>query len=141
MFFIGGVVSISYRVELFCVPFFLYFLLLCCVCFLFIFWLVVFVNTWQKGGEIVDMWESYLFFLGGIEFVFGRERYYVSCFTLLIDLYLWVIHDICLYCVLCEIKSLFLFTCIFHTCVYVFVECFRKYTCWFIRAAVYTCNW
>ena len=39
MFFKGGVVFISYRVELFCVPFFLYFLLLCCVCFLFIFWL------------------------------------------------------------------------------------------------------
>ena len=37
LFFIGGVVSISYRVELFCVPFFLYFLLLCYVCFLSIF--------------------------------------------------------------------------------------------------------
>ena len=87
---------------------------------------VVFVNTWQKGGEIVDMWESYLFCLGGVEIVFGRGRYYVSCFTLLIDLYIWVIHDICLYCVLREIKNLFLFTCIFHTCVYVFVECFRN---------------
>ena len=75
---------------------------------------VVFVNTWQKGGEIVDMWESYLFCLGGVEIVFGRGRYYVSCFTLLIDLYLWVIHDICLYCVLCEIKNLFLFSCIFQ---------------------------
>ena len=39
LFFIGGVVSISCRVELFCVPFFLKFLLLCCVCFLSIFWL------------------------------------------------------------------------------------------------------
>ena len=39
LLFIGGVVSIFYRVELFCGPFFLYFLLLCCVCFLFILWL------------------------------------------------------------------------------------------------------
>ena len=40
---------------------------------------VVFVNTRQKGGEIVDMWESYLFCLGGVKIVFGRGRYYV-CF-------------------------------------------------------------
>ena len=39
LLFIGGVVSISYKFELFCVLFFLYFLLLYCVCFLFIFWL------------------------------------------------------------------------------------------------------
>ena len=30
------------------------------------------------------------------------------------------------YFLLCEIKNLFCFTCIFHTCVYVFVECFRN---------------
>ena len=78
---------------------------------------VVFVNTWQKGGEMVDMWESYLFCLGGVEIVFGRGRYYLSCFTLLIDLYLWVINDICLYCVLCEVKNLFLFYLYFpHMC-------------------------
>ena len=28
--------------------------------------------------------------------------------------------------ILCEIKKLLYFTCIFHTCVYVFVECFRN---------------
>ena len=27
---------------------------------------------------------------------------------------------------LCEIKKSFCFTCIFHTCVYAFVECFRN---------------
>ena len=27
------------------------------------------------------------------------------------------------YFMLCEIKNLFCFTCIFHTCVYVFVKC------------------
>ena len=30
------------------------------------------------------------------------------------------------YFVLCEIKNLFCFTCIFHTRVYLFVECFRN---------------
>ena len=37
-----------------------------------------------------------------------------------------IIHDICLYFKLYEIKKLFCFTCIFHTCVYLFVECFRN---------------
>ena len=144
MFFIGGVVSISYRVELFCVPFFLYFLLLCCVCFLFIFWLVVFVNTWQKGGEIVDMWESYLFCLGGVEIVFGRGRYYVCYLCFLFHCSLIYIYELFMIYVfvLCFVKSriYFCFTRIFHTCVYVFVEYFRKYTGWFSRAAIYTCN-
>ena len=27
---------------------------------------------------------------------------------------------------LCEIKNLFWFTCIFHTCVYVFFKCYRN---------------
>ena len=30
------------------------------------------------------------------------------------------------YFMLCGIKNLFCFTSIFHTCVYVFVECFRN---------------
>ena len=30
------------------------------------------------------------------------------------------------YFMFCEIKNLFCFTCIFHTCIYVFVECFRN---------------
>ena len=38
-----------------------------------------------------------------------------------------VINDICLYFMNCEIKKLCCFTCIFHTCVYAFVECFRIY--------------
>ena len=54
----------------------------------------------------------------------------VSCFTyatLAIDLYYEVIHDVCLLFFIFEIKNLsFCFTCIFHTCVYVFVECFRN---------------
>ena len=90
---------------------------------------VVFVNTWQKGGQIVDMWESYLFCLGGVEILFGRGRYYVSCFTLLIDLYFWVIHwYMFLFCVMWN-QEFILFSCIFHTCVYasclVFKEIYR----------------
>ena len=30
------------------------------------------------------------------------------------------------YFVLCEIKNLFCFNCIFHTCVYVFVKCYMN---------------
>ena len=30
------------------------------------------------------------------------------------------------YFMLCEIKNLFCFTCIFHTCVYVFIKCYRN---------------
>ena len=64
--------------------------------------------------------------------VYVRRRHYVfifvSCFTcatLAIDLYYKVIHDICLYFLFCEINNLFC-SYIFHTCVYVFVECFKN---------------
>ena len=57
--------------------------------------------------------------------VYVRGRHYVfisvSCFTcttLAIDLYYEVIHD--------KSRIYFVFTCIFHTCVYVFVECYRN---------------
>ena len=30
------------------------------------------------------------------------------------------------YFMLCEIKNLFIFTCIFHTCIYVLVECYKN---------------
>ena len=80
----------------------------------------------KKGERDLDenLWESCLFCLGGVQIVFDRGRYFLV--SLLIDLYLWVIHDICLCFVFCEVKNLFLFTCIFHTCVYAFVKCFRK---------------
>ena len=52
---------------------------------------------------------------------------YFTCATLAIDLYYEVIHDICrLFSVFVKSRILFFFTCIFHTCVYVFVECFRN---------------
>ena len=57
-----------------------------------------------------------------------------------IDLYMFlVLHCVLIYIyelfmiyafIVCYVKSrsYFCFVCIFHTCVYVFVECFRKYT-------------
>ena len=55
-----------------------------------------------------------LFMLGGVYFVFLVSN------CLLIYVYEFFI-DICLYCVLFEIKILFFFTCIFfHTCGYAF---------------------
>ena len=66
--------------------------------------------------------------------VYDRGRHYVlisvSCFTLcyidywFIFMRLFMIYI--LYFMLCEIKNLFCFTCIFHTCVYVFVKCYRN---------------
>ena len=67
--------------------------------------------------------------------VYVRGRHYVfisfivSCFTcatLIIDLYYEVIHDICLLLCFVKLRIFFFFTCIFHTCVYVFVECYRN---------------
>ena len=58
LLFIGGVVSIFYRVELFCVSLILYFLLtfVAFVVYLLFVW-VIFVNTWQKGGDLFEIWE------------------------------------------------------------------------------------
>ena len=77
-------------------------------------------------GEIVDMWESNLFCLGRVEIVFGLfmlggdtllSMFFVS---LLIDLYLWVIHwYMSLFCAEWN-QEFILFICIFHTCVYAF---------------------
>ena len=57
---------------------------------------------------------------------------------LIIDLYLW---DYLWYMsfILCVVKSrsLICFTCIFHTCIYVFVECFRNLHVNSVVAAVY----
>ena len=67
--FIGGVVSIFYRVKLFCVPLILYFLLTFVAYIFFCFgqqW-VGFVNSWQKGGDLDEMWECV-----GILFVLFR---------------------------------------------------------------------
>ena len=60
-------------------------------------------------------------------FIFFFISFIVSCFTcatLIINLYYEVIHDV----ILCFVKSriYFVFTCIFHTCIYVFVECYRN---------------
>ena len=66
---------------------------------------------------------------------------YVFCFTMLLCLLIYiydVIHDICLYFVLCEIKKFFsIFLVFFHTCVYVFVKCYRNIQVDSSYAAVY----
>ena len=129
LLFIEGVFAISYRVELFCVSFFLYFLLLCCVCFLFTLCMSCLCqyvtkrrrNSWSVGILFVLFRGSWNCFLvkGDTMFVFGRGRYYVSCFVLLIYLYLWVIHwYMSLFWVEWN-QEFILFTCIFHTCIYV----------------------
>ena len=124
MLFIGGVVSIFYRVELFCVPLIIYFLLFF-VAYVFCrpFDRVVFVNTWQKGGERFR-WESvgilFVLFRGSWNwFLKGGE--YKNFFVVsnlggeLVYFFFFIFYFI------------LLFICLsFHTCVDVFVECFRK---------------
>ena len=139
MLFIGGVVTIFYRVDLFCVPLILYFLLFSIAYVLCQpFDWIVFVNTWQKGGEIDEMWKSCLFCLGGVKIVFERgrklKRSYIYCFIcFLFHCLLIYIHDVIhwymsLFCVLWN-QEFISFTCIFHTCVYasclVFQEKYR----------------
>ena len=113
LLFIGEVVSISYRVELFGVPLILYFLLsLLCM---FTLYRVVFVNMRQKGGDLDEMWEFCLFCLGGdtlIVYDTGKYKYVLLYLT--------------------QGESQFaylLFSCfpvfIFHTCVYAFCLVFQ----------------
>ena len=85
------------------------------------------------------MWESCLFCLGGVEiFLKGGENKFFFCVSNLGgDSVFLVSHCLLIYIyelfmiyvfIVCYVKSrfYFLFTCIFHTCVYVFVECFRN---------------
>ena len=59
--FIGGVASIFYRAEFFCIPLILYFLL---TFVMYVYYLpfdwIVFVNTLTKGGEIDEILERFL---------------------------------------------------------------------------------
>ena len=61
MLFIGGVASIFYRAEFFCVPLILYFLL---TFVMYVYYLpfdwIVFVNMLTKGGEIDEILERFL---------------------------------------------------------------------------------
>ena len=50
-----------------------------------------------------------------------------QCATLIIDfIFMRLFMIYIFYFMLCEIKNLFCFTCIFHTCVYVFIKCYRN---------------
>ena len=67
MLFIRGVVSISYRVELFCVPLILYFLLFFVASVAVDLLIGLSLSIRDKKGErdLDEMWESYLFCLRG----------------------------------------------------------------------------
>ena len=89
-----------------------------CICF----WLVRYLFS-----LLMYLFAYGLYMSGGDIMVFFF--FFFSCFTcstLAIDLYYEVIHDMSFILCFCEIKKLFCFTCIFHTCVYVFVKCYRN---------------
>ena len=66
-----------------------------------------------------------------------------SCFKLLIDLWLWVLHYYMSLLFVFEIKIfIFLYLYFFpHMRFCILFKCFRKYTGWFIWAAFYFFNW
>ena len=88
------------------------------------FWLMMYLS-----------WCIYFFlwvvYVRGRHFVFCFYFFYCFLFHVCYIGY-WLIHFMRLfmiyvfYFLFCEINNLFCFTCIFHTCVYVFVECFRN---------------
>ena len=82
--------------------------------------------------------------------VYDKGRHYVYVFFLLF-LVSHMVHWLLIYIMrlfmvyvfyfmFCEIKKLIWFTCIFHTCVYVFVECFRNLQVNSVMAIVYFSN-
>ena len=124
MLFIGGVSSILYRGGFFCFLDSLFSLDFCCICFLFALCLSCLCQYVTKRGRFRY---SCLFFLGGVEIVFVF-LFLVSFVLHWLLIYIYeIIHDICLVVyVYVKLRIYFLFTCIFHTCVYAFVECFRN---------------
>ena len=86
MLFIGGVVSIFYRVELFCVPLILYFLLFFVASVAVDLLIGLSLSIRDKKGErdLDEMWESYLFSLGGdtlIVYDSGKYKYVLMYLT------------------------------------------------------------
>ena len=67
---------------------------------------------------------------------------YVSCFKLLIDLYLWVLHwYMFLLCVFWNQDFILFYLYFPHMQLCFLFKCFRKYTGWFNWAAVFSYNW
>ena len=72
---------------------------------------VIFVFDWvfHDRGRYIDL---YMFLVSHCLLIYIYELFLIYVF------------------IVCYVKSrsYFCFTCIFHACVYAFVECFRKYT-------------
>ena len=65
-----------------------------------------------QGGTLCFVFSVFI-----VSFTYGK---------LVIDLYYEVIQGICFFFFFVKSSSLICFTCIFHTCIYVFVECFKN---------------
>ena len=103
----------------------------------FMFW-----SLWSYLDCILVLHCVFTFFWLLMYFWYGEIHCYLSFLFHCSLIYIYELFMIYVF-VLCFMKSriYFCFTCIFHTCVYAFVEYFRKYKGWFSRATVYTCNW
>ena len=112
-----------------------------CLCMLiggvFCFGARLYLGGW--AWRILFWFLMYLFFSFDVFIIYGlymlgRDTvFYVSFYCFLFHIWyigcwfiLWGYSWYMSYFMFCEIKNLFCFTCIFHTCVYVFVECFKN---------------
>ena len=79
-------------------------------------------------AHVIFLYFYEMYMLGGDILFMFLLLFLVSHYaTLIIDfIFMRLFMIYIFYFMLCEIKKLFCFTCIFHTCVYVFVECYRN---------------
>ena len=111
-----------------------------------------FLMFWACGAIRLYLGTSLFIYIFGswcilcFDWVIHNRGRYTDCICFLFHIAYWFIFMrlFMIYVfILCYVKSksYLCFTCIFYTCIYAFVECFRKYTGWFSHAAIYTCNW
>ena len=89
----------------------------CCIYFLAHY---VFILMYLFLWDVYVRGRHYVFFLSLSLFRVSHMLHWLLIYTMrLFMIYVF-------YFLFCEIKNLFCFTCIFHTHVYVFVECYRN---------------
>ena len=163
MLFIGGAVSIFYRVELFCVPLdSLFSLIISCVCWLFTLCMSCLCqyvtkrgrNYWFMGIMFVLFRGSWNYFLKGENinknfFVvsnLGGELVYFCfyfCFLFTAHWFIFMSYSwyMSLFCVLWSQEFTYWFTVFLSHMRLCVCWVFQEYTGAFDLAAVYTCNW
>ena len=86
-------------------------------------WCIYFYGMYMLRGDI--MFFIFIFLLSILLFLVSHVLHWllIYIYEVIYDIYLFILFYIFM---LYEIKNLFCFTCIFHTCVCVFVKCYRN---------------